>query len=342
MMPIGSNVNFAAEHAIGLCCSGQSRRPPVPKPQSIVIKPCVTWDVLAAEQSVGYSWRQRRRCRKRVKVRRTADKSSAMSSTFEPNRFRSTVPFYAAYRVPYPEALISLVAERCNLARATPVLDLGCGPGQLAVAFARLGCAVTAMDPEPDMLAAAAKQAAACGLAINLVEGSSYDLSVHCGPFQIVAMGRSFHWMDRAATLGVLDQIIALNGAVVLFGDRRIATPGTDWPSLLHELSRDFATVAMAKRRWDDPAWEPHEVILLRSAFPHLTLHGMTVARRLSADDIVGLTFSRSNTSPAALGEGRQAFEARLRAGLTRLAPDGFFNEIVEIRALIARRRPGW
>jgi hypothetical protein len=68
----------------------------------------------------------------------------------------------------------------------------------------------------------------------------------------------------------------------------------------------------------------------------------MTVARRLSVDDIVGLAYSRSSTSPAALGERRQAFEGRLRAGLTQHAPDGLFNEIVEIRALIARRRPGW
>ena len=81
------------------------------------------------------------------------------------------------------------------------MLDLGCGPGQLAVAFARLGCAVTAMDPEPDMLAAAAKEAAASGVSVNLVEGSSYDLSAGCGPFHLVVMGRSFHWMDRAATL---------------------------------------------------------------------------------------------------------------------------------------------
>lgn len=81
---------------------------------------------------------ERRRC--------SIGKGYVMSLAFEPHRFRSTVPFYAAYRVPYPDALIVFVAERCNLAHASPVLDLGCGPGQLAVAFARLGCAVTAMD----------------------------------------------------------------------------------------------------------------------------------------------------------------------------------------------------
>jgi 2-polyprenyl-3-methyl-5-hydroxy-6-metoxy-1,4-benzoquinol methylase len=82
-----------------------------------------------------------------------------MTQAFDPHRFRSTVPFYAAHRVPYPQALIAFVAERCRLGRGSPVLDLGCGPGPLAVAFARLGCAVTAMDPSPDMLAAAARHA---------------------------------------------------------------------------------------------------------------------------------------------------------------------------------------
>src|SRR6476620_12682048 len=72
-----------------------------------------------------------------------------MTACFEPRRFRSTVPYYARYRVPYPAPLISFVHERCGLRAGSRVLDLGCGPGQLAVAFATLGCAVTAMDPEP-------------------------------------------------------------------------------------------------------------------------------------------------------------------------------------------------
>lgn len=265
-----------------------------------------------------------------------------MSQTYEPRRFRSTVPFYASHRVPYPEALIGLVAERCGLSPGSPVLDLGCGPGPLAVAFARLGCSVTAIDPEPDMLAAAARHAAACGVTVELVEGSSFDLGTRRGPFHAVAMGRSFHWMERDATLRALDGIVDPSGAVVLFGDRHITTPGADWPSLLHNLGMEFVPDRMAQRRHGNPAWEPHEAVLLRSPFRHLTLHGMTVARRLSADDIVGLAYSRSITSPEVLGDRRAAFEQRLRAGLGRMAPDGLFDEIVEVRALIARRTPGW
>jgi SAM-dependent methyltransferase len=272
--------------------------------------------------------------------------STTMTPAFEPHRFRSTVPFYAAYRVPYPGALIAFVADRCGLGRGSPVLDLGCGPGPLAVAFARLGCAVTAMDPSPDMLAAAGEHAAANGVSLDLVEGSSYDLGVHHGPFRVVVMGRSFHWMDRDATLRMLDRIVdpaaGSPGAVVLFGDRQVATPGADWPRLVHDLGMELVPGRMAQRRQSSPAWEPHETVLLRSPFPHITLHGMTVARSLSADDIVGLAYSKSTTSPEALGEQRAAFERRLRAGLAGLAPDGSFNEIVEIRALLARRSAGW
>lgn len=68
------------------------------------------------------------------------------------------------------------MAERCGLRFSARVLDLGCGPGQLAVAFARLGATVTAIDPEPDMLAAARHLAAEAGVSWTTVEGSSYDL----------------------------------------------------------------------------------------------------------------------------------------------------------------------
>ena len=63
--------------------------------------------------------------------------------------------YYERYRLAYPDRLIARVAGLLGLKPGDAVLDLGCGTGMLAIAFARLGMAVTAMDPEPDMLAAA-------------------------------------------------------------------------------------------------------------------------------------------------------------------------------------------
>ena len=72
---------------------------------------------------------------------------------FEARRFRSTAAYYTRYRVPYPDELIARVAEHAGLQAGQRLLDLGCGPGQLGIAFARMtGAQVTGIEPEPDML----------------------------------------------------------------------------------------------------------------------------------------------------------------------------------------------
>lgn len=261
-----------------------------------------------------------------------------MTVPFEPHRFRSTAPYYARHRVPYPEALVAFVADRCGLTRESRVLDLGCGPGQLAVGFARLGAAVTAMDSEPEMLVAAQEHAREAGVAVRIVEGSSYDLGAALGRFRLVAMGRSFHWMDRDATLVALDGLIERGGAVVLFGSRRIGTAGADWPALFERLSEEFAPARASERRQRKAKEVPHEAILLRSAFSAIERYGVTVSRALGVDEIVGRAFSISATSPELLADQRSAFEDALREGLARLSPNGEFSETVQVTALIAKR----
>jgi len=123
---------------------------------------------------------------------------------FKPRRFRTNVPFYARYRLPYPETLIARAAVAAGLRAGDQVMDLGCGPGLLAIPFARLGMAVTAVDPEPEMIEACRAAAGEAGVMLDLRIGSSYDLPP--GSFRLVTMGRSFHWMDREATLVALDK----------------------------------------------------------------------------------------------------------------------------------------
>ena len=77
---------------------------------------------------------------------------------FEARRFRTTADYYSRFRVPYPDRLIERVADRTGLKPGERVLDLGCGPAPLGVAFARLaGADVIGVDPEPEMLDVARK-----------------------------------------------------------------------------------------------------------------------------------------------------------------------------------------
>ena len=86
---------------------------------------------------------------------------------FDPHRFRTAAAHYRAGRTAYPPLLIRRVAERVGVGSAHRVLDLGCGPGPLAIGFSYFAGEVVAIDPEPAMLREA--EAAAAGLAPQIV-----------------------------------------------------------------------------------------------------------------------------------------------------------------------------
>jgi ubiquinone/menaquinone biosynthesis C-methylase UbiE len=131
-------------------------------------------------------------------------------------RFRSAAKYYLSGRPSYSSLLIHRVAEVCALNSTHKILDLGSGPGQLAMAFAPLVSEVTAVDPEPEMLEIGKKNASSGDFKIKFVQGSSYDLGPQFGRFQAATIGRAFHWMDRATTLKLLDAMIEREGAVVV------------------------------------------------------------------------------------------------------------------------------
>src|SRR5262245_4898832 len=70
----------------------------------------------------------------------------------EPSRFRTAAQYYLRGRPPYAAGLIRRVVQLCGLDATHRVLDLGCGPGQLALAFAPFVGQVVGIDPEPEML----------------------------------------------------------------------------------------------------------------------------------------------------------------------------------------------
>jgi SAM-dependent methyltransferase len=257
---------------------------------------------------------------------------------FTPDRFRSSAAHYRAGRPPYPPALIRRVAELVGLDGTHRVLDLGCGPGPLAIGFAYFAGSVLGLDPEPNMLQAAIEAAQGLAPNVSFRQGSSYDLDPALGPFRLVTMGRSFHWMDRAATLRRLDAMIEREGAVALFHDLRLDVPENAWVEEWRAITDHYAADDPLREQRRAGTWVRHEAFLLDSDFCRLERVSLVTRQEVSTETMLERALSMSTLSRARLGERAETLITELSAWLARAAPGGTVSEVLEWSALIARR----
>jgi ubiquinone/menaquinone biosynthesis C-methylase UbiE len=255
---------------------------------------------------------------------------------FATRRFQSAAAHYLAGRPPYSPALIARVADCLGLAPPDRLLDLGCGPANLALAFAPYAGEILGLDPEPAMLALAA-DATRNVANIRVQHGSASDLSARTGRFRAALIGRAFHWMDRDDTLRRLDTILEPNGAVVLFDDEHPKIPQNAWRRVYQEIVQRYSDDDEDRRRRKSDAYIPHLSVLLNSAFGHVETLAVIVRQPVTADVLIERALSQSSTSQARLGARTAAMLADLRATFAAWdTPEPV--EIIEWTAIIARR----
>jgi ubiquinone/menaquinone biosynthesis C-methylase UbiE len=259
---------------------------------------------------------------------------------FNPRRFQSAASHYAAGRPVYSPRLIHRLVQVAGLGRADRVMDLGCGPAPLAIALAPFAGAVTAIDPEPEMLRLGAANAARAGVEVTFVEGSSYDLGPRLGRFRLVVIGRAFHWMDRTDTLKRLDELIEPEGMVALCHSSHPELPENAWRSAYDAVTDRYKARDADRVKRKSPEWPRDETILLQSAFNRLERISAIEQRQTPVERFVDRALSMSSTTPMNLGAASSELAEQVRAALAPFASGGGIVEIVESEALIASR-PG-
>jgi SAM-dependent methyltransferase len=262
----------------------------------------------------------------------------------DPDIYKGTAWYYSRYRPVYPPALERVVSDYFGLDERGVLLDLGCGPGPVALRLAPLFERIIAIDPEPEMIEEGRAQAEAAGVSnIDWRRGSSEDLSPALGRFRVVTMGNSFHWMDRARTLGALYDLIIYGGGIAVVGEGAPipAPPPTRWRVAINDVVKKY--LGDRPLPWDPVKTDPeqmHPAFIARSRFKDLTSHVESFDVTWTIDSMLGNLYSTSFCSKRVLDDRVEAFERDLRAAILAVEPSGILRgEPPEFFAYLARKR---
>jgi SAM-dependent methyltransferase len=236
--------------------------------------------------------------------------------------------FYARYREPYPPEFFQKVAEEIGLRGVETLLDVGCGPGMLAIGFAPFVGSCTGLDPEPPMIAAAQDAAAEAGVALSLIGGRIEEFPI-TQTYDVVTIGRALHWLERTPTLSVLEQILAPDsGRILICRASGVETPETPWVKPYRKVRGAWASGPAEK----DYRIHPSEWFR-DSCFSAMGETSVTERRQLTIADLIGRALSRSNTSPEVVAGGQEKFEAEIAAALAPFVQEGVLVEQIVARA---------
>ncbi|MGH7948356.1 MAG: class I SAM-dependent methyltransferase [Candidatus Binataceae bacterium] len=260
----------------------------------------------------------------------------------QPSPFAAAAHYYARFRPPYPAALLDAIATEFALDGRGVMLDIGCGPGQLAIPMSHRFARVVAVDPDSEMLAEGRAVAERAGVAnVTWLEGSSTALPADRGPFRLVTIGRALHWMDRESVLADLHQLISDDGGIAIVNDDAPIISGrADWNRAVLDMVRRYlgATRRAGEGAFEHPT-ERHETVLVRSPFVRLTKLTESREHAWTVDSILGVLYSTSFCSRRLLGDRINQFEADIRSALLDIEPSGRFRETIQFEALLAWKR---
>lgn len=249
--------------------------------------------------------------------------------------FSEAVPYYQ-FRAPYAPEAFAYIRDTFRLDDSARVLDLGCGPGTLAIPLSRMAGAVVALDPCAEMINAGRARAQEAGCKnIHWCCARAEELTDELGTFTLVTIGQAFHWMDRDRVLRKLAQVTAEDGGLALINPGR-RRPQESWETLANEV---VARYLGPRARHRDMSAEPeHEPALRRSAaFSQFTASEFSTAVERNIASIIGCVYSMSTSPRSAFGERLSKFEGELTEALLRVNPSGVFMERVETEVLVAR-----
>ena len=238
---------------------------------------------------------------------------------------------YLHGRPPYSAHLPEVLEAELGLDATGTLIDVGCGPGVLAVQLAPLFDTVIGIDPEPEMLVHARHHAADNEVTATWIEARAEDLAALDLPeAKLVTFGQSIHWTDRQSVLAVVHDLLETGGAVALItpaighGSPPVDPPA---PPIPHDQIEAMLGRYLGWTR--SPRVDTYETSLEQSPFGASQVAfapGLPDIVR-TIDEVVSGYLSMSFAAPDRFGDRLNAFVAELTALLADVSPAGLFHD---------------
>jgi len=253
-------------------------------------------------------------------------------------RFATTVALYEELRPPYPAEFFRTVAQRLSVGKQHTLIDLGTGPGLLALGFAPYVDRIVGVDPEPAMIAAAREAAERASVDLTLVEGRAEDLPADLGSFDVVTIGRALHWMDRDAVTARLDRLVAPDGTILVCSSHS-AGSRNPWLDDYNKARRAWSEASL----WSESggAERTHRDLsgfFRGTQFRVGELIKVETSHEISVGDLARRVLTFSSSSPDVLGDNTEAMLRDVEQRLLPFSRDGFVTEVVVATAQVAQR----
>jgi SAM-dependent methyltransferase len=271
--------------------------------------------------------------------------------TWDETVFEGTAPYYRQGRKPYAPALADALAEHLRLDGRGRLLDVGCGPGTVALFFAHLFESVVGLDADAGMLAEAHRGATEDQIThASWVNMRAEDLPGALGTFRLISFAQSFHWMDRPRVASTVRDMLDVDGAVVQVDLWHTNPPGQVLPSGPYPLIPEPA-IDELRRRWLGPdrragqgirntSPDGEDEIFQAAGFVPEEIVVVPDNRILerSSEDVVAWVLSTSSTAPHLFGDRLDDFTRDLRCLLFDVSPEGRFSVPLSDNRLRIRR----
>jgi len=196
--------------------------------------------------------------------------------------FGAVARAYAAHRPSYPDAALDWALAPLGGHSRPVLLDLAAGTGKLTASLVRRSDRVTAVEPDPEMLAVLHAELPG----VTALAGSAEDIPLPAGSVDAVLVGQAFHWFDPERAGAEIARVLRPGGVLAALWNADDNT--VDWVAGYHRAAsreRQIPGVPSSVARADLPG-PPRLSATERAEFAH--------SQRLTVDGLIDVLATHS------------------------------------------------